>query len=94
MMGKKSTGLLIVAIFIGILAGNTLGALIGVVFENLGLQDNVVKKVLVDPLYQYDSGQIPLNLIVIKFTFGFSLNFNVLSLLGIGTAWYYVKYSY
>ena len=93
-MGKRSVGFLILAAFIGVLAGNILGGLLGVVFDALGLQDNVVQKVLVDPLVNYDSGEIPLNLIVIQFKFGFSLNFNVLSLLGIGTAWYYAKYSY
>ena len=93
-MGKRSVGFLILAAVIGVLAGNILGGLLGVVFDALGLQDNVVQKVLVDPLVNYDSGEIPLNLIVIQFKFGFSLNFNVLSLLGIGTAWYYAKYSY
>ena len=93
-MGKRSVGFLILAAFIGVMAGNILGGLLGVVFDSLGLQDNVVQKVLVDPLVKYDSGEIPLNLILIKFKFGFSLNFNVLSLLGIGTAWYYAKYSY
>ena len=93
-MGKSSVGFLILAAFIGVLAGNILGGLLGVVFDSLGLQDNVVQKVLVDPLVEYNSGEIPLNLIVIKFKFGFFLNFNVLSLLGIGTAWYYAKYSY
>ena len=93
-MGKRSVGFLILAAFIGVLAGNILGGLLGVVFDFLGLQDNVVQKVLVDPLVKYDSGEIALNLIVIKFKFGFSLKFNVLSLLGIGTAWYYAKYSY
>ena len=93
-MGKSSVGFLILAAFIGVLAGNIMGGLLGIVFDSLGLQDNVVQKGLVDPLVEYDSGEIPLNLIVIKFKFGFSLNFNVLSLLGIGTAWYYAKYSY
>ena len=93
-MGNRSVGFLIFAAFIGVLAGNILGLLLGVVFDALGLQDNIVQNVLVDPLIKYDSGEIPLNLIVIKFKFGFSLNFNVLSLLGIGTAWYYAKYSY
>ncbi len=93
-MGKRNVGFLIVAIFVGILAGNIVGEVLGVLFENLGLQNNVVQKVLVDPLVQYEFYPMRLNLIVMTITLGFSLNFNVLSLLGIGTAWYYVKYSY
>ena len=93
-MGKKSVGFLIIAIFVGILAGNVVGAALNVIFENLGLQDNVVQKVLVDPLVQYEFHPVQLNLIVMTFTLGFSLNFNVLSLVGIGMAWHYVKYSY
>lgn len=93
-MGRKSVGLLIVAIFVGIIAGNVIGQLLGVVFENMGLQNNVVQKVLVEPLMQYEFYPIRLNLIILTFTFGFSLNFNILSLLGIGAAWYYIKYSY
>ncbi|MBK36085.1 MAG: hypothetical protein CME26_11235 [Gemmatimonadetes bacterium] len=93
-MGRRNVGFLIVAISVGILAGNIVGEVLGVLFENLGLQNNVVQKVLVDPLVQYEFYPIRLNLIVMTITLGFSLNFNVLSLLGIGTAWYYVKYSY
>ncbi len=92
-MGKRSIGFLIVAIFVGILAGNIVGEILNVIFESLGLQNNVVQKVLVDTI-QYEFYPIRLNLIVMTLTFGFSLKFNVLSLLGIGTAWYYVKYSY
>ena len=87
-------GFLILAAFIGILAGNILGGLLGVVFDSLGLQDNVVQKVLIDPLYEYEFYPIRLNFIVMTLTFGFSINVNVLSFIGIGTAWYYVKYSY
>ena len=93
-MGRRNVGFLIVAIFVGILAGNIVGEVLGVLFENLGLQNNVVQKVLVDPLVQYEFYPMRLNLIVMTVTLGFSLDFNVLSLLGIGTAWYYVKYSY
>ena len=92
-MGRRNVGFLIIAIFVGILAGNIVGEVLIVLFENLGLQNNVVQKVLVDPLVQYEFYPMRINLMVMTLTRGFSLNFNVLSLLGIGTAWYYVKYS-
>ncbi len=93
-MGKRSVGFLIVAIFVGMLGGNIIGEVLNLVFDNLGLQNNVVQKVLVDPLYAYEFYPMRLNLVILTLTLGFSLNFNVLSLIGIGTAWYYVKYSY
>ena len=93
-MGRRSLGILIVAIFVGILAGNVVGQVLGVVFDNLGLENNVAQKVLVESyVYKLDP-PIEINLIIMTFTFGFSLSFNVLSFLGIGIAWYYVKYSY
>ena len=93
-MGKRSVGVLVVAIFVGMLAGNIIGEGLGVVFDNLGLENNVVQKILVDPLYEYEFYTMRVNFIVMTLTLGFSINFNVLSLIGIGTAWYYVKYSY
>lgn len=92
-MGRKSLGILIVAILIGILAGNVVGQVLAVIFNGLGLDNNVVEKVLIDS-YVYKLNPIEINLIVMTLTLGFSLDFNVLSFLGIGIAWYYVKYSY
>ncbi|MXX13661.1 MAG: DUF4321 domain-containing protein [Gemmatimonadetes bacterium] len=92
-MGRKSLGILIVSIVIGILAGNVVGQILAVIFDGLGLENNVVEKVLIES-YVYKLNPIEINLIVMTLTLGFSLNFNVLSFLGIGIAWYYVKYSY
>ena len=92
-MGRKSLGILIVAIVIGILAGNVVGQVLAVIFDGLGLENNVAEKVLIES-YVYKFNPIEINLIVMTLTLGFSLNFNVLSFLGIGIAWYYVKYSY
>ena len=92
-MGRRSLGILIVAILIGILAGNVVGQVLAVIFNGLGLNNNVVEKVLIDS-YVYKLNPIEINLIVMTLTLGFSLDFNVLSFLGIGIAWYYVKYSY
>lgn len=93
-MKNKSIGLLVVAIFVGILASQVFGAVLNLVFGSLGLQDNMASRVLVDPLVAYEFYPMRLNLLVMTLTLGFSLNFNVLSLIGIGTAYYYVKYSY
>jgi hypothetical protein len=92
-MGRKSLGILIVAILIGILAGNVVGQVLAIIFNGLSLENNVVEKVLIDS-YVYKLNPIEINLIIMTLTLGFSLDFNVLSFLGIGLAWYYVKYSY
>ena len=92
-MDRKRVGVLIIAIVVGVLAGSIIGQILAVVFDNLGLQNNVVEKVLVKS-YPYEFYPVRLNLIILTLTFGFSIDFNVLSLLGIGAAWYYVKYSY
>ncbi len=92
-MGRRSLGILIVAIFVGILAGNVAGQVLAVIFDSLGLENNVAQKVLVES-YVYKLNPIEINLIIMTFTLGFSIDFNVLSFLGIGIAWYYVKYSY
>jgi hypothetical protein len=93
-MKDKSIGLLIVTIFLCILASQVFGAVLNLVFGSLGLEDNMVSRVLVDPLVAYEFYPMRLNLMVMTLTLGFSLDFNVLSLIGIGTAYYYVKYSY
>ena len=93
-MKNKSVGHLIVAIFVGILASQVFGAVLNVVFGSLGLEDNMVSRVLVDRLVAYEFYPMRLNLLVMTLTLGFSLDFNVLSLIGIGAAYYYVKYSY
>lgn len=92
-MGRTSLGILILAIFIGMLAGSIVGQIMGVVIDSLGLHNNVVQKVLVNS-YTYEFYPTRINLIIMTFTLGFSLHLNILSLLGIGTAWYYIKYSY
>ncbi len=92
-MGRHSLGLLILAIFIGMLAGSILGQIMGTLIDRLGLHNNVVQTVFVNS-YAYEFHPVRLNLITMSFTLGFSINLNILSLLGIGTAWYYVKYSY
>ena len=79
-MGRRSLGILLVAIFVGILAGNVVGQVLAVIFDSLGLENNVAQKVLVDS-YVYKLNPIEINLIIMTFTLGFSIDFNVLSFL-------------
>jgi len=44
--------------------------------------------------FSYEIGPHMLNLIILSFQFALTLNFNVITLLGIFAGWYYFKYSY
>ena len=81
---------MIVTLFVGILIGGFFGQLLGLFLPT----DHIVAKALVSPLIQYDAGLWDLNLLIIVLTFGFKININFFSILGIVGAWYYHKYSY
>ncbi|MBT4484570.1 MAG: DUF4321 domain-containing protein [Candidatus Latescibacteria bacterium] len=89
-MNRKGPGILIVTLFVGILIGSAIGQLLGVFLP----ADHIVVKALVSPLIPYDAGLWNLNLLIIELTFGFKMNINFFSILGIVGAWYYHKYSY
>jgi H+/Cl- antiporter ClcA len=89
-MKSKSIGLLIVTLFVGVLIGSALGQLLGLFLP----PDHIVSKALVTPLVKYAAGPWDLNLMIMVITFGFTLNINFFSVLGLVGAWYYHKYSY
>ena len=89
-MHGKSTGTLIITLFVGILIGCALGQLLGLFLPT----DHIVAKALVSPLLTYVAGPWDLNLVIFILTFGFKININFFSILGIVGAWYYHKYSY
>ena len=93
-MTRRSVGRLVLALFIGVLVGNMAGEVLKILFQAVGLSQSVVQKVLLDPLVQYEFSPIPLNLIIMTLTFGFTLDFSLFSLMGMGVAYYYFKYSY
>ncbi len=93
-MGRRNIVHLVVALFIGVLVGNMAGEVLKILFQAVGLSQSVVQKVLLDPLVQYEFSPIPLNLIILTLTFGFTLDFSLFSLMGMGVAYYYFKYSY
>ena len=93
-MERRGAGRLIVFLFVGVLVGSAAGEVLKLLFQVVGLSQSVVEKVLVEPLVRYEFFPFRLNLIVLTFTFGFTLNFSLFSLLGLGLAWYYFKYSY
>ena len=89
-MRGKSVGTLIVTLFVGLLIGGALGQLLGLFLP----VEHIVAKALVSPLITYDAGLWDLNLVIAVLSFGFKVNINFFSILGIVGAWYYHKYSY
>ncbi len=89
-MNRKSLGTLIVTLFVGILIGSSIGQLLGLFLP----QEHIVVEALVSPLLSYVAGPWDLNLIIIVLTFGFTININFFSIIGIVGAWYYHKYSF
>jgi len=89
-MQSKGVGILITTLFVGVLIGSALGQLLGLFLP----MDHIVSKALVQPLIIYTAGPWDLNLLIIILTFGFKLNINFFSIIGIIGAWYYHKYSY
>ena len=74
----------------GILIGGAIGQLLGLLLPS----DHIVAKALVSPLIKYIAGPWDINLLVVELTFGFKININFFSILGMVGAWYYHKYSY
>jgi len=89
-MHGKNLGLLIITLFVGVLIGGAIGQLLGLILPS----DHIVAKALVSPLLTYVAGPWDINLLIIVLTFGFTINVNFFSILGIVGAWYYHKYSY
>ena len=89
-MDRKGVGTLIVTLFVGVLIGSAIGQLLGLFLP----AEHIVVKALVSPLLGYVAGPWDLNLIIIVLTFGFTVNINFFSIIGIVGAWYYHKYSY
>ncbi len=81
---------MIVTLFVGVLIGSAIGQMLGLFLP----EDHIVAKALVEPLITYAAGPWDLNFIIIVLTFGFKININFFSIIGIVGAWYYHKFSY
>ena len=89
-MPRKAVGTFIITLFAGILIGSALGELLGLFLP----VDHIVRKALVLPLIKYIAGPWDINLLIVELTFGFKININFFSILGMFGAWYYHKHSY
>lgn len=93
-MKKRSFGFIALSLFIGAIIGSWIGSFFGWI-----LPEGVVKLFFLTSinfnlagLVGNESGVIVLDLIIITFKFGLSLAFNFTSLIGIATAYYFLRF--
>ena len=92
MLRDKPVSHLILILFVSAIAGSVLGEALRLILRFIA-EDTIVEKALLN-YFSYDIGPHMLNLIILSFQFALTLNFNVITLLGIFVGWYYFKYSY
>jgi hypothetical protein len=91
-MRDKPVSHLILILFVSAIGGSVVGESLRLILRFIA-EDTIVEKALLNYI-SYDVGPHMLNLIILSFQFALTLNFNVMTLLGIFVGWYYFKYSY
>lgn len=93
-MKKRSWGYITLGLFVGALIGSLLGSLLGWILPAGVVKDFFLLGVSFDlaGLVGNDSGVIVLDLIIITFKFGLSIAFNFTSLIGLATAYYFLRF--
>ncbi|MFC1550505.1 DUF4321 domain-containing protein [Candidatus Neomarinimicrobiota bacterium] len=93
-MNKRSITLVIIGLIIGAMIGSLLGKFLGLI-----LPEGVVKNFFLTGvgfdlagLVGNETGVIVVDLIIINIKFGLSLYFNFVSLIGLATAYYFLRY--
>ena len=93
-MNKRTLGFIFIVLFSGAVIGSVLGELIGWM-----MPDGVVKQFFLmgieldlAGLSGFDSGVMVLNLIVLTLKFGLSVSLNFIGLVGLATAYYFLRY--
>ncbi len=93
MLRNKPVSHLILILFISAIGGSVIGESLRLILWFVAGKDSIVERALLD-YFPYAIGPHMLNLIILSFQFGLTLNFNVITLLGVFVGWYYFKYSY
>ena len=93
-MNKRTLGFIFIVLFSGAVIGSVLGELIGWM-----MPDGVVKQFFLTGieldlagLSGFDSGVMVLNLIVLTLKFGLSVSLNFIGVVGLATAYYFLRY--
>lgn len=85
-MAKKSIGRVVLIIILGALIGSLLGQLISLI-----LPAGVVKEFFLKSA-QLEVGPAPINVGIFSITFGFKIILNIVGLIGIGIAIYFLRW--
>ena len=84
---SRSAGVLLITLVVAILAAAVISAILAQFID----PTNVVHKALVNS-FQYDTGDLTINLIILKLRFALSISINLLTVLSMLAAYYYWKY--
>ena len=93
-MKKRSWGYITLGLVAGALIGSLLGSLLGWILPEGVVKDFFLLGVSFDlaGLVGNESGVIVIDLIIVTFKFGLSIAFNFTSLIGLATAYYFLRY--
>ncbi|MEJ2633984.1 MAG: DUF4321 domain-containing protein [Calditrichia bacterium] len=86
-MRKKSLGWILLIVFFGALIGSALGEVLAFV-----LPAGVVREFFLRSAV-FNLGPATLNLVILKFTLGFSLKLNVIGVIGVILAGYFLRWA-
>ena len=84
---QRSGGVLALTLLVGLLAATMLGVLL----KQFVAPSSVVHQVLLTGI-TYEAGPVTLSLVMVTFTVGFTIDINLLTVLGLVAAYYYWKY--
>ncbi len=93
-MTKRSLALIALTLFVGAMAGTLTGELFGWILPEGVVKDFFLTSVTFDlaGLVGNESGVIVLDLIMFTLKFGLSLKINVTSIIGLASAYYFLRY--
>ncbi len=93
-MKKRSWGYITLGLVAGALIGSLIGSLLGWMLPEGVVKDFFLIGVSFDlaGLVGNDTGVVVLDLIIVTFKFGLSIAFNFTSLIGLATAYYFLRY--
>jgi hypothetical protein len=93
-MKKRSWGYITLGLIIGAMVGSLLGNLLGWMLPEGVVKDFFLLGVSFDlaGLVGNESGVIVIDLIIVTFKFGLSIALNFTSLIGLATAYYFLRY--
>ncbi len=93
-MNRRSVSILALVLVIGAMLGTLLGNLLGAILPDGVVRDFFLIGFSFDlaGLAGQQNGVITLNLMVLKIQFGLSIYFNFTSLIGLATAYYFLRY--